>query len=371
MTNSGAVICEFNPMHLGHNYILQKAREHIGEDGCLIAVMSGNFTERCTPAVYNKYLRAHSAVLAGADLVVELPFPWCSSGVEDFALGGVSTAAGLCARSLTFGSESGEYETVIHSAEVKSSQKYLEAVRRLEREERSAGSAVIFSRAMNELGITNELGANDKLGVEYVINGKKYGIDDFNIIKRSADYSSAKQVREKIFEGGIEAAKGDILPEVYELYKRENFCAEKRYNSILFNFARMGINTQNPALVYAQKVADNSRTPDEFLKNLPQKKLTLARMRRELLFALLGVYEMNKKSPPKFTVLLAANERGREYLKSIKKSAGILVITKPSSIPKDDDMRTQYANTQAADKLYSLCIGEKADKFMKMRPVIL
>ena len=102
---TSVVICEFNPIHLGHKYILSKARESAGDDGCVIAVMSGNFCERCTPAVYDKYTRAHSAVLCGADIVLELPFPWCSSGVEDFALGGVYIAASLGADTLTFRSE--------------------------------------------------------------------------------------------------------------------------------------------------------------------------------------------------------------------------------------------------------------------------
>ena len=129
------MICEFNPIHLGHKYILSKARESAGDDGCVIAVMSGNFCERCTPAVYDKYTRAHSAVLCGADIVLELPFPWCSSGVEDFALGGVYIAASLGADTLTFGSESGNAELIKTCADIKQSEEFIKALRELESRE--------------------------------------------------------------------------------------------------------------------------------------------------------------------------------------------------------------------------------------------
>lgn len=373
MNNTGAVICEFNPIHLGHKYILQKAREYIGGNGCLIAVMSGNFTERCTPAVYDKYTRANSAVLCGADLVVELPFPWCSSGVEDFARGGVSIAAGLHAQSLTFGSESGDKDMILRAAEIKASEKFKETILTAEKESRNTGSAAIFSKAMEALGFSHELGANDKLGMEYVISGRESGITDFNPIKRQDSYYSAKNIREIIFSDGIEAAKNHIAPEAFELYKNSVCCTEAKFNEIMYICARLIISKteENPILRWIQSTAEKTESPDEFVRSLPNKKYTLARLRRELLFHILISGGQKKKSPPSFTVLLAANQKGREYLKSVKKTAEVKIITKPADVPENDEIRKQYAVNQAADRLYTLCTGEKADKFMLSGPVII
>ncbi len=93
-----AVICEINPYHTGHQYIFSRARE---ESDLVIAVMSGNFTQRAIPAVFDKYTRASLLLTPdetgtpAADIVVELPFPWCASGTEAFAMGGVAVALGL------------------------------------------------------------------------------------------------------------------------------------------------------------------------------------------------------------------------------------------------------------------------------------
>ena len=66
------LIAEYNPFHNGHLYHIQKARELTGAD-YVIVVMSGDFVQRGTPAVYDKYTRTRMALKSGADLVLELP----------------------------------------------------------------------------------------------------------------------------------------------------------------------------------------------------------------------------------------------------------------------------------------------------------
>lgn len=371
MTKTSAVICEFNPIHYGHKFILSKARENVGDNGCVIAVMSGNFTQRCTPAVFDKYTRAESALRCGADIVLELPFPWCSSGVEDFALGGVYIASKLGAESLTFGSESGDSKFIESCADVKSSPEFVERLRILEKNERDSGSAVLFARAMAEFGLDADTGANDKLGMEYMICGRKYGIGSYNAILRDMNCKSAKNIRETIFSGGIGSVKSDIPCEVYDIFEKSKFCDEKRYNDILFMYSRMLEKCRSSEMTYAKNIAEKCASADEFIRELPQKKLTLARMRREILFSLLGIEELNKKSPPQFTVLLGANKCGREYIGSVKKKLEINVITKPADVPSDEVSAKQYEIHCKADKLYTLCTGQRADSFIRSRPVII
>ena len=94
-----AIIAEYNPFHNGHEYMIQKVKKNTGAD-YIIAVMSGNFTQRSECAIYDKYKRTEAALRVGADLVLEIPFPWCSAGAEFFAFGAVSIGAAVGVGSL-------------------------------------------------------------------------------------------------------------------------------------------------------------------------------------------------------------------------------------------------------------------------------
>ena len=83
------VICEYNPFHRGHEKQLRQIHAALGEDTAVVCLMSGNFVQRGEPAVFDKRVRAQAAVLAGANLVLELPVTKALSSAEGFARGGV------------------------------------------------------------------------------------------------------------------------------------------------------------------------------------------------------------------------------------------------------------------------------------------
>ena len=85
-----AIICEFNPFHNGHAYLLSEAKRLTGEPNMVI--MSGSFTQRGEVAVCDKFTRAAAALRHGADLVVELPTAFAVANAERFAQGGVRIA---------------------------------------------------------------------------------------------------------------------------------------------------------------------------------------------------------------------------------------------------------------------------------------
>ena len=64
-----AIIAEYNPFHNGHKYQVDKIREILGEDTAIIAIMSGNYTQRGEIAICDKTIRAESAVECGVNLV--------------------------------------------------------------------------------------------------------------------------------------------------------------------------------------------------------------------------------------------------------------------------------------------------------------
>ena len=100
------ITAEYNPFHNGHAYHICRTRELTGAD-CVIAVMSGDFTQRGEPAVQGKWDRAKAAVTApgGADLIIELPYVFACSRASVFASGAVDMLVRLGADCLSFGCE--------------------------------------------------------------------------------------------------------------------------------------------------------------------------------------------------------------------------------------------------------------------------
>ena len=109
------IICEYNPFHNGHAHQLAVLREAGYAPVC---VMSGDYVQRGEPAVIPAAARAEAAVRCGAALVLELPPSYALRSAEGFADGGVELLDRLgCAEALCFGSESGDAETLLATAQ--------------------------------------------------------------------------------------------------------------------------------------------------------------------------------------------------------------------------------------------------------------
>ena len=108
------IISEFNPFHNGHKYLIDTAKAEGAE--AVVCVMSGNAVQRGDISVIDKYYRAEMALHCGAELVLELPYPWCAAGAEAFALCGVTIASSF-ADKLFFGSECGDIALLERAAD--------------------------------------------------------------------------------------------------------------------------------------------------------------------------------------------------------------------------------------------------------------
>ena len=110
-----AVVCEFNPFHNGHKYLIDTVKRLTGEP--VVAVMSGSFVQRGEAAVCSKFERAETALKNGADLVVELPAVYAVSCAQRFAQGGVSIAKSFGdVDKLAFGCEADSLEALTAAA---------------------------------------------------------------------------------------------------------------------------------------------------------------------------------------------------------------------------------------------------------------
>ncbi|MBQ7261485.1 MAG: nucleotidyltransferase family protein [Lachnospiraceae bacterium] len=176
-----SIIAEYNPLHNGHAWQLEKAREISGADH-LIVIMSGDFVQRGTPAIINKYRRAEMALSQGADLVIELPLYYCLGSLEYFGESSIALLDKLnIVDSLCFGSESGDIgllQTIADYMEDNSDEDYREAFHKYIRMGLSFPAAQ--ERALLDRGLNSEYAAvirepNNALSVAYLRALKRRG----------------------------------------------------------------------------------------------------------------------------------------------------------------------------------------------------
>lgn len=161
-----AIICEFNPFHNGHEYLISKVKELSGCDSVL-CIMSGSFTQRGDIAVADKFIRAKHAILGGADCVIELPTPFAVAPAEIFARGAVKILSSIPAvECLAFGCEKLNDFLSIASRLTAANDDFKTALKR--RMNSGAGYAKSYAEAYSECGGGSELFTpNNILSIEY------------------------------------------------------------------------------------------------------------------------------------------------------------------------------------------------------------
>ena len=402
---TAGIICEYNPFHTGHKRQIDILRD-MGYD-CIVCVMSGNYTQRGEFAIFDKYTRAESAIMGGADLVLELPFPYSSFSAEGFANAGVHILASVGVDAICFGSECGDAATLERAAEALLSPEFKEVYSELVKSGR--GSAAAYFDAITTITKENaSLLSNDILGISYIAAIKKLGADlDIIPIKRDgAAYNeksldqnvlpSASAIREKIKNGSndIQSSLSGFLPDS-SLSVLEK--AQKNGNGPVFtcnvgdkilSFFRLmsageisaraiarsmgGESVAEDGFGICQRLCNTAKechTFEEFLKASYTAKFTDARINRVILFSVLGISGAVGCKQPEYTTLLAANRIGREFLSGIRKDCDFPIITKPADAPES----VQKTISEAADSLYAEAMGngKGLDFFIKSHPFML
>jgi len=167
---TAGIIAEYDPFHNGHLYHIEQTRWQ-GKATHIVVVMSGNYTQRGTPAACPKRARAYAAIKNGADLVIELPLPFACAPAEKFAFGGISVLNALgCVDMLSFGSECGDISRLSRGASAVSDRAVNDEIPRLMADGRTYAAAREESVRKFFGEETGELfsGANNILGTEYI-----------------------------------------------------------------------------------------------------------------------------------------------------------------------------------------------------------
>lgn len=381
------IICEYNPMHRGHEYMIEEL--HRAGVGTVVCLMSGSFVQRGDTAVTDKYDRAAAAVRSGADLVLELPFPWSCASAAYFAAAGVHILSALGIGNIAFGSESAELSRLRAAADA------ADADEGYAPDASQGSAAAYFARIEGALGDGERLPPNDILGVEYIRAARRLGTaTEFIVIKRagagfhdtdaSAALPSATAMRAAILRGelpeGLTEASAESLRAAIAAGRAPatlgalGTAALWRFRSggaELGRYAECGGGVSGRL---ARAAAESGNLADMFTA-AATKKYTSARLRRAVIFALAGVLKANLDAMPSYTTVLASDARGRSFLAAARKKAGITVLTRPSAALRiaGAAARRQTELLLASEGLYSLAlpVPRPAGSFMRQTPLCI
>lgn len=367
------IVSEFNPFHNGHKYLFDKARES-GAD-TIICIMSGNSVQRGELAIMDKYSRARVAIESGADLVLELPYPWSCASAEYFSEASVYIAS-FFADTLFFGSELGDKSELLCAAKACESDGF--SLEYQERVSKGEGAASVFLKMLSERGFSS-FESNDLLGIAYIraILRNRYNMD-FDTVKRlgaaynstelcEGELPSASAVRKMIFNGELTVAERFLTESsvmaLNEAERNGEIADTARIldSALLFFRLHSGDSFSDIAEVgggLANRIcssARNATSGEELVELVKTKTYTNARIKRSMIYCMTGVKSTDIRSLPEYTTLLAANGKGRELLAKNRKNGGIEVVTKPADAP----MCRQRELSEGLDCVFSLSMKKK------------
>lgn len=196
--NTIGIIAEYNPFHKGHAHQLEGLRQKYPET-TLLVVMSGDFVQRGTPAIFSKFHRAQWAVMGGADIVFELPSMFAVSSAEYFASGGVRLLHALGCDAISFGTSHTQVEELVSIAKALDHPSTQESLRIFLTQGYSYGTALRkavqgLHLESNGLETSNHMSILDSdpntiLGIEYIRALHRYHIElDIIPMKRTSSH---------------------------------------------------------------------------------------------------------------------------------------------------------------------------------------
>lgn len=342
------IIAEYNPFHSGHEFLLNQARL-ISQNKPIVVLMSGNYVQRGQISICDKWSRAKSALLSGADLVFELPFSYAVQPADIFACGSMKILEQLGVSDLVFGVEDDQIDYMNLGGKIS----------------KLAQSSHIFkdytqtySTQYNQM-LIEQIGydltqPNITLAVAYAVANcslsrplhlhaiKRFGSGGHNDKYIQDIVASATAIRRKI----LYELNGDFSKLENYLPKEELLLLSKQTVfpnwEMMFPFLKYRLESTNishlqsiyqmsEGLEYKMKAEiHQSHNFEDFLHKIKSKRYTYARLRRLCLYTLLDITcddieEANQIITP---MLLGYSLRGRKYLKKIRKSTNLPIISK-------------------------------------------
>lgn len=386
--NTLGIIAEYNPFHLGHGYMIQRAKQKSGADR-VVVVMSGSFVQRGEPAFFDKWTRTQAALLNGADMVLELPVLFATANAETFSAAAVRILeeTGIV-DTLCFGSESGDLSILQEAAKLMSNE--TEEFRRLLKTHLDTGLSYPTARAKT-LETISDINSeilsqpNHILALEYLKALERYGchMTPMTIRRKGAAYhnpslgeefASASAIRKGILAGETATAVGQIPENCRYLFEKalslgtapvvwDGFTQALNYKLRTMSAAEISEifevteGLENRVL----NALDHAFTYDEIVDAIKTKRYTRTKIQRILLHVLLDIkgaevdYFMNKKHMPYLRVL-GFRKEGADILGdlTIHGKCPVLTNLKKAAEVLDEDGLHLLALEKMATDLYGM-----------------
>lgn len=345
------IICEYNPLHKGHQKQMNMIRSQIGAESGIVCLMSGNFVQRGAPAILDKMTRAKAAIECGADLVLELPVNAALSSAEGFAANGVAILSRICDR-LCFGAEDGDCAQLTDIAAALLSDQFPPLLR----QELEKGTSFPAARqaALQQMGRNAALleKPNNILAVEYckAILSQNAAMQPMPIVREGAyhdtlaDYNnpSATAVRQLMVAGENWM---DFIPQMTQpvVANAPIHRLELGEKAILYRLRTM-TEAEFQALPYGSEglwrklmhACRECNSLEEIIAATKSKRYTRTRIDRMIMCAFLGLTEEDLVSPIPYCRVLAFNDKGRTILKEVKESGFFVNIGTDTKHPYQD-----------------------------------
>ena len=341
------IICEYNPFHLGHMKQFTMIRDE-SPDCAIVCLMSGNYVQRGMPAIFDKVIRAKTAMECGADLVLELPVAAALSSAESFAAEGVRILGGFC-DNLSFGAETPNIEILLQTAHGLLTDDFSAYLK----EDLSTGVSFPAARqkALASMGLECSFldSPNNILAIEYCKA----------ILSQNSHMKAKPILRQGNYHEVIPDSENPSATSVRRLLETDKRidrfipeCAIKNYqnasvhtlasaeHAILYRLRTM-TNEEYEALPFGSeglwrklmKNARNLSTLEEILVATKSKRYTRTRLDRMVMCAFLGLTEQEMNAPVPYTRVLALNDKGREVLLKARQTGDFLNIGEKQNHP--------------------------------------
>ena len=333
------IICEYNPLHIGHKKQINRIRETFGPEVSIVCAMSGNYVQRGAPAIIDKAYRAKAAVLSGADLVLELLVTTSLSSAEGFAAGGVRILGKLCDY-LCFGAETADAQALMDTAQALLSPDFPPLLR--EALETGKSFPAARQEALERMGSNAQLLSqpNNILGVEYckAILNQGSSMKPFPIHREGSYHAeiadsenpSATSVRNLML---ISHNWRSCVPkQVRSVFENATLHSTAAGERAILGKLRTMTDAEFEALPYGseglwRKFMHASRqeaTVEAIIAATKSKRYTRTRIDRMIMCAFLGITKEMLEAEVPYIRVLAFNDKGREILKAAKMDGNFL-----------------------------------------------
>ncbi len=351
------IITEYNPFHNGHKLHIEKSKEKTNSKYCIV-VMSGNFSQRGEPTIFDKYLRTKMALLYGADIVLELPLIFATASAELFSLGAIDILdkTGIVTN-ICFGSEEGSLEKFLEVSNILSNEtlefkqhlyKFLDnglsfPRARLNALEKTLNKPLGFLNEPNNILSIEYLKAINKLNSTIIAKTIKREKSHFNSNNINGNIASATAIRQAFFKNNIDSIKNVIPNNCFKLIQnisQNNIPIIDNYTSILKYLLKVS-NIEN-------KILDNTNVDSitELINNVKSKRYTYTKLQRTILHILLNITKDDqqylKENLNPYIRVLGFKKSSSHLLKELTINAKVPVITNLKNAKKQIDKNAMY-----------------------------